>query len=346
MSRNSRRICWRSGFTLIELLVVISVVGVLIGLLLPAVQAARGAMRRAACTNNLKQLALACQGYHDANGAFPIGIPLHYENDPNMSGTWQGHGQFVAILPYLEQQPLYDTYNFDRNVYHPANYTILGVPLDVLVCPSDSETKDLVSEYVLYHDPLTAEIRYTSYAGNTGMWNVEPFKYAPDERNVWRNEQVNGIFVPIRSISAAEVHDGLSTTMLYTERAHGALKGLSYREWHWWADSVAGDNRFWTLFPMNPFDKIPDYIEQDYFPAFTSAASSFHPGGANFAFADGSVRFIKDTINTWVPDPLTGYPVGVTQDANGFYHEDSSVRRGVYQHLSTRAGGEIIPASY
>ena len=94
-----------------------------------------------------------------------------------------GHGQFVALLPYLEQRPLYDTYNFDHMVHHPANYTILGVGLNVLFCPSDPEIADLESEYVLNNDPLAAKIRYTSYAGNIGTWNVEPWKHAPDERN-------------------------------------------------------------------------------------------------------------------------------------------------------------------
>ena len=99
-----------------------------------------------------------------------------YETEPNMSGWWESHGQFVAMLPYLEQQPSYDAYELRPLVYHPANYTILGVGLKVLFCPSDPEITDLESEYVLNHDPLTAKLRYTSYAGNIGTWNVEPLE--------------------------------------------------------------------------------------------------------------------------------------------------------------------------
>ncbi len=342
MSRNPQCPKRRPGFTLIEVLVVMAVIGVLIALLLPAVQAAREAARKAHCTNNLKQLALACHGYLDINKTFPIGIPMMYDPDPHIDFYGASHGQFVALLPHFEQQPLFDAVNFDHNIYHSSNFTVLAVPLEALWCPSDADIRTLETEYVLFEDPLTVKLHYTSYAGCTGTWNVEPWIFAGDERNQKRNDQANGIFVPLRGIAVAGVRDGLSHTMLFTERAHGKLEGFFYREAHWWADSVASDTRFWTLFPMNPFKKIPDYLEHGYFPAYTSAASSFHPGGANFAFADGSVRFIKDTIDTWPPDPRTGYPAGVSQDADGFYHVEPSVKLGVYQKLSTRNGGELV----
>ena len=90
--------------------------------------------------------------------------------------------------------------------------------------------------------------------------------------------------------------------------------------------------------------RVQEYLEEDRWPGYPSAASSFHPGGANFAFADGSVRLIKETIETWKADPRTGYPVGVTHDADGFYQKGPDMQFGVYQKLSTRAGDEIVPA--
>jgi prepilin-type processing-associated H-X9-DG protein len=89
---------------------------------------------------------------------------------------------------------------------------------------------------------------------------------------------------------------------------------------------------------------MPDTPETFVSSAYTSSASSFHSGGALFAFADGSVKLLKDTINTWARDPATGYPLGVTQDDQGFFHVAPTTRLGVYQALSTRSGEEVISA--
>ncbi len=128
--------------------------------------------------------------------------------------------------------------------------------------------------------------------------------------------------------------------MLLSERAHGLLSGDPFNYWHWWADAVAVDTRFWTMFPINPFAKMPDAPESAVGGPYTSSASSFHSGGALFAFADGSVKFIKDTIDSWKIDPGTGFPIGVSEDGNGFFTQKSNF--GVYQALSTRSGGEGI----
>lgn len=103
------------------------------------------------------------------------------------------------------------------------------------------------------------------------------------------------------------------------------------------------DTRFWTIFPMNPFRKIPDTLET-YSSAYTSSASSFHPNGAHFAFVDGSARFVKDSIDSSARDPVSGYPLGVSQDDNGFFHVAPGTRLGTYQALSTRSGNEVISA--
>src|SRR5437016_5759210 len=116
-----------SGFTLIEILVVIAIIGVLIGLLLPAVQSAREAARRAQCTNNLKQIALAAQNYMSAVGALPQGMT--FQVDANTPGNaalgqmWTAHSIFVSMLPYMEQQPLFNGVNFNMNMWNAPNFT-------------------------------------------------------------------------------------------------------------------------------------------------------------------------------------------------------------------------------
>src|SRR5262245_61276200 len=330
----------RSGFTLVEMLVVITVIGVLIALLLPAVQAARESARRIQCASNLKQLALACNNYADVYGTLPIGIPQMYDPDPALNFFGQSQSIFVSTLGQLDQQPLFNAVNFSRNIFASANATIFATGLEVLWCPSDPSIQMEV-EYPLYEEPFKEKIRFSSYAGCTGIWYAQLADYS-DPMNPARIDQFNGLFTANRGISFAEITDGTSQTMLLSERAHGLLTGDDFRYWHWWADAVSMDTRFWTIFPQNPFRKIPDTPET-YSSAYTSAASSFHPNGAHFAFADGSVRFLKDSINSWATDG-TGYPLGVSQDNQGLFHVKPGTRLGIYQMLSTRAGNELIAA--
>ena len=330
----------RSGFTLIEVLVAITVIGVLAALLLPAVQAARESSRRIHCASNLKQLALACHSYTDVHGTLPIGIPRMYDSDPALNFFAPSQSLFVSILGQLDQQPLFNAVNFSRSIFASANSTIYATGLGALWCPSDPSIRTEV-EYPFYEDPLTEKIRFSSYAGCTGTWYADLSNY-PDPMNRARVAQINGLFTADRGVPFAEITDGTSQTMLLSERAHGLLTGDDFQFWHWWADAVSVDTRFWTIFPLNPFDKIPDTPET-YSSAYTSAASSFHPNGASFAFADGSVRFLKDSINSWATD-ITGYPLGVSEDNQGCFHVKPGTRLGIYQMLSTRAGNELIGA--
>jgi prepilin-type N-terminal cleavage/methylation domain-containing protein/prepilin-type processing-associated H-X9-DG protein len=330
----------RPGFTLIEVLVTICVIGVLVALLLPAVQAARESSRRINCASNLKQLALACQNYADVHGTLPIGIPRMYDSDPALNFFAESQSIFVSMLGQLDQQALFNAANFSRSIFASANSTIYATGLEVLFCPSDPSIRMEV-EFPFYEDPLQEKIRFSSYAGCTGTWYANLSNYT-DPTNPARVAQFNGLFTADRGIALAEITDGTSQTMLLGERAHGLLTGDDLRFWHWWADSVSMDTRFWTIFPMNPFRKIPDTPET-YSSAYKSSASSFHPNGAYFAFADGSVRFLKDSINSWATDD-TGYPVGVSQDGQGCFHMKPGTRMGIYQMLSTRAGNEVIAA--
>jgi prepilin-type processing-associated H-X9-DG protein len=156
-----------------------------------------------------------------------------------------------------------------------------------------------------------------------------------------------GLFCAGSSTKLAGITDGTSNTIIFGERAHALLDEQDARLWFWWASSSFGDTQFNTMWPLNPHHKIANFsgtiigLQVDI---FVSSASSLHPGGANFGFVDGSVRFLKDTIQSWPLDPATGIPIGLTQQG-GYWNTKyylRGTRFGVYQALSTRNGGEVI----
>ena len=329
----------RRGFTLIELLVVIAIIGVLVSLLLPAAQAAREAARRLHCVNNLKQLGLACHNYAETLGAFPIGSPIMVDPNPNLNFPVESQSIFVSILGQIEQSSLYNSVNFSRCIYAQANYTIYATGLSSLWCPSDA-TVNKPTQHTLLEPPASTLVHYSSYAACTGTWYPELLAYQ-DLSNQARIDQLNGVFTYNRSIPIAALTDGTSQTILLGERAHGILDPSDRDLWHWWADSSTSDTTFWTLYAINPQRKIGN-VDVDFSSSYLASASSYHAGGANFAFADGSVRFLKDTIDSWPLDRATGKPIGVVESDQGMYSIGPQTRLGVYQALSTRSGQEVI----
>jgi prepilin-type processing-associated H-X9-DG protein/prepilin-type N-terminal cleavage/methylation domain-containing protein len=330
----------RRGFTLVESLVVFAALGILIALLLPALQMAREAARRANCTINLKQISLATANYADVWGALPAGVQFTF----NYSTT----SHHVAILPFLEQAPLFNAVNFDWVIWSPANTTVMGAKLGVYQCPSDSmgSITDVYQGDLLFEPGHSFfyygafDVAYTSYAGNAGSWYCH-------SRDLSRLAQSNGLFYRESATRLAEITDGLSNTIYYAEHAVSLLIDDTERivEGPQWAGGWYGSTIFTSFYPINPRGKVDDEYGDGLCRAFIGAASSMHPGGANVSFVDGSVKFISDTIDSWPVDPGTATPLGVTRDNSGLFHLAPDTRFHVWQVLTTRAGNEVVSAS-
>jgi prepilin-type N-terminal cleavage/methylation domain-containing protein/prepilin-type processing-associated H-X9-DG protein len=332
------------GFTLIELLVVIAIIAVLIALLLPAVQAAREAARRAQCVNNLKQLALGCHNYESATGVFPLGTYMMPPPGDPSSGPGSGrheHSILVRLLPYIEQTQLYNAFNANVHFTDPPNSTVQVTGISAIWCPSDGKVSQLD------FSNFSWGMRFTSYKGNSGTW-FSPGRYQDPSNAAFGSliAQANGIFYFYSKVSIAGITDGTSNTMLMSETAYGLENNGEEVCWAWWNSGNYSDTMFTTLYPMNPQKKTPgngtgstgQAINSDI---MVSAASSYHSGGANFAFCDGSVKFLKDSIQMNAFNPTTGLPNGITV-SNNIY--TVTVPFAVYQALSTRNGGEVISA--
>jgi prepilin-type processing-associated H-X9-DG protein len=328
---NRRTASQPPGLTLVELLVVIAVCVVALALLLPAVQAAREAARRAQCAHNLKQIALAMLHYADVQGTLPIG-------SSSLRG-WSTGSFFLQILPQLEAQSLYNIVNFHVNYAEPQNATIHDSRVSSLLCPSDPDAYQQVTvdgTYAFELCPFPVKIRLTSYSGSAGLFYQ--YSLLPE-----RLQQQNGLIAHRQSYAIASIVDGTSNTLLASEHVTGRPDDQSRFDWHWWTSGYVGDTIFTALYPINPFYKMPEIIPDDNVGPYLEAVSSMHPGGANFGFADGSVRWIKDTVDTWANDPQLGFPTDLSYGI-GLYVLGPRLRLGVYQKLATRSGGEIVSA--
>lgn len=265
------RIC-RRGFTLIELLVVIAIIAILIGLLLPAVQKVREAAARMSCSNNLKQIAIAAHSYHDSNNQFPgyvVRIPRVTPPNTTVLKSWM-----VAILPYIEQDNVYKT-----NVWATA--------IKPYRCPANNDNTGIFGAGTTGHF-------LTSYLGMTGFRRTEGYTSAGDSG-------IMGVFLQtgFDGVKMVGVADGTSNTLLVGERPP-MFNGV----WGWGDNALDFDSVLWAV-AVNAFDNgsvascpIPGYFRPGLNTTNRCDLYHFwsnHTNGANFALADGSVRFIAYT---------------------------------------------------
>jgi prepilin-type N-terminal cleavage/methylation domain-containing protein/prepilin-type processing-associated H-X9-DG protein len=332
----------RRGFTLIELLVVIAIIAVLIALLLPAVQSAREAARRAQCTNNLKQLALAALNYESATGVFPMGNQGF--TFPTCGANWPAdapiHSAFAFMLPYIENVNIYNSYNFSRVFASVANTTVEATQVSAFICPSDMPFTQEPAQDVPYVQ--------NSYATNRGRnenigvnWGntTPPDPTAPYYQNC-NGDPGDGMFGWQCAFRVSAVTDGLSNTFLFGEVSRFideppspfSIGNVTIEFQDDYSPNVGHPTSGAFVIPR--LNAPPDKTGSVYAACFAGVQfppdwithtaclnlgqygfRSLHPGGANFAMGDGSVKFIKNSINI------------VT-----------------YRGLGTRAGGEVISA--
>ncbi len=347
------------GFTLIECLVVVAIIGALIAFLLPAVQQAREAARRSQCLNNLRQIGLALHSYHDSFDCLPIGRVKTYDpryagpNPPCSSGIVDKSFE-VEILPYIDQSALYNSINQSLTILGAENATCHTIKVDSFVCPDDPRAfqpialnPNALSTFGLPDSPSgPRRMSLTSYSGCIGTTPVIAFPLTSNGCKIPPQcvTQCNGCFNDVSPIRFASITDGLAQTIFVCEKATTTFDYLSILDpetppkYGWYVTGNWGDTLFTSLYPPNAFRKI-GIVALD---AQIQSASSYHPGGVNALLGDGSVRFIKDTVQSWSFSPVSGRPASMTMTSGGWWQGIPSP--GIWQALATRSGGEVIDA--
>jgi prepilin-type N-terminal cleavage/methylation domain-containing protein/prepilin-type processing-associated H-X9-DG protein len=297
-SRIVRRI---PGFTLVELLVVIAIIGVLIGLLVPAVQASRESARKAQCINNLKQIGLSLHNHISAKKSLPAGYVSRVLNNGDDAGpgwAWGAH-----LLPYMEQSPLFELMDEKLAV---NSYAATALRLKVVpgfICPSDSGVQPVIDIPAYITKTSICKMASASYVGSAGT--VRPTCKLCRDR-------FDGVFGRNHPVEPRELEDGLSQTLAIGERAtdwaNAALWGVV-------PNSILLDNQRPDKFAAGPayvlgttfkdgFNICDDQTIDNDSTSYAESFGSVHPGGCNFAFCDGGVRFVFENVDPGVMNAL------------------------------------------
>ncbi|MCX7424430.1 MAG: DUF1559 domain-containing protein [Planctomycetia bacterium] len=298
------------GFTLVELLVVIAIIGILIALLLPAVQAAREAARRIQCAGNFKQVGVAAQSYVASLGCFPMGVamwisPSDCSAAPNPKDSYYpGFGWGAFLLPYLEQSQVYDQMDFDVASYGlDPNYRAGGVFVNTYMCPSDPQGRELVSCCTRAAGQGNGALQEEDLAKTNMSGVADSRDWRCDVR--WPRKDGNGVLFDLSHVKVAEVTDGTSHTFLVGE-IPGAGSGTHIGQFY----------ISWNLMSTENGINLPLRLRELANPwsSETFGFGSHHPGGCHFVSCDGSVRFISETISQHVLVALTTRAGGETVD--------------------------------
>ncbi len=321
------------GFTLVELLVVIAIFGVLVALLLPAVQAARESARRTKCKNNLKQVSQALQNYHDSKKIFPPSIQFDLNENPDASEKYRPNW-VIKVLPFMENQTLYDSFNLKKYISDPVNRAARGTEISTMLCPTDSNNRKKFVGLTVAEGDNWARGNYaangcdaatTTDAGVNSGFIVHCGKtgQAASLAPGWLDLSRRGVMGAGVALPLSKITDGVSHTLLVAEVRAGvnekdrrgvwALGGAASSAlfWHGYSGDANGPN------PCNErSDDIRgcDYLDQTdpgkpalikdcmtcwpSCPTYQGTARSLHDGGVNVAFCDGSIHFMSDLVNT------------------------------------------------
>lgn len=334
----------KTGFTLIELLVVIAIIAILIALLLPAVQQAREAARRTQCRNNLRQLGIALHNYHDVYSCFPPFFIHRSGGSGRIADSDKGANWLVFLLPYVDQQTLYNQWNFDV----PANRNAgRSTELPVYKCPTDPQSDGA----------------HCSYAGGGWARGSYGMNVSPCVKGVSDHGGDGGIGAFNHVVRMRDITDGTSNTVAVDELRSGLNEHDLRGSWAMPGLGAGTAAMYDEPTVPNSNARFSDGMEnctatglqgdsQSGMGCFDSAntaqmtARSLHPGGLQVLFADGSARFISDTIDfSKNPDgcgPVSVSPAATSSAAQMLFHPPSFTGRGVWQILHTRGGGEVI----